>query len=146
LGGVKIRLRIPNIKNYNKLGKIALNSAVLVLKNFETDTTLKPPPSLTLVRIDSVGKVGFLIDENEGSAYFGGTYNKTNRTYEFRITRHLQQILNGTQKNYDLQLMVNDPTVNGLYPYRVILNGTKPSLPVSPSDRIQLKLVYTKLQ
>jgi len=146
LGGIKIRLRFPYIKNLNKIGKIALNSAVLSIKNFETDTTLKPPPNLNLVRVDSLGKVGFLIDENEGSGYFGGTYNKTKRTYEFRITRHLQQILNGSTKNYDLEFLVNDPTLNALFPYRVVLNGPQPSPPVPSSDRMQLKLVYTKMR
>lgn len=144
LGGVKIRFRLPHILNYRNVGKIALNSAVLYLKNFESDTTLKPPSSLTLMVVDSAGKIGFLIDEEEGTTYFGGTYNKSTRTYEFRITRHLQRILNGTETNYDLQLMVNDPTVNGLYPYRIVLNGTNPTI-VPPSDRMQLKLVYSKL-
>jgi len=145
MGGIKIKIRIPHIKNYSKLGKIAINNAILIFKNYETDTTLKPPPSLSLLRLDSLGHIGFIVDENEGSTYFGGTYDKTKRTYQFRITRHIQQILNGTRTNTDLQLMVNDPSVNSLYPYRISLNGTSPSPPAA-GDRIQLKIIYTKLR
>lgn len=145
LSGIRVRLRLPFLNNFVKSGKIAVNSAILTIKNAETDTTLYPPVKLTLVVVDSAERVGFLIDENEGAFYFGGTYNTSARTYKFRITRHMQQVLDGKVKNYDMYLMANDPTANVMVPNRVILTGTKPQLPAFSADRIKLQVIYTKL-
>jgi hypothetical protein len=145
LGGIRVRLRLPFLNTFGKSGKIAVNSAVLTIKNAETDTTLQPPVNLTLVVVDSAGRVAFLIDENEGTDYFGGSYNTSARTYQFRITRHMQQVLDGKIKNYDMYLMANDPTANVLVPNRVMLTGTKPQLPAFSTDRIKLQVIYTKL-
>lgn len=145
LGGVWIKVRLPYIKNFEKGHPIAIHDALLVVKNYETDTTLQPPPDLTIIKRDSLGNISNLIDYDEGAGYYGGTYNKTKRTYSFRITRHLQQVILGITKNYDLFIMVNNPTVNILTPNRIMLNGSKPSLPVISSDRIQLQIIYTRL-
>ncbi|MDP4282201.1 MAG: DUF4270 domain-containing protein [Bacteroidota bacterium] len=142
LGGVRIRLRFPYIKNLNKLGTIAINNAELVLKNYETDTTLAPPASLNMYKVDSLGRYGYITDYTDGSTYFGGDYDQTKRVYRFHLTRHIQEILLGTAKNYDMYLMVNNPTASSLIKNRIILNGTKPSV---SSDRLQLKITYTKL-
>jgi hypothetical protein len=145
LGGVWTKVRLPYITNFEKGHHIAIHNALLVIKNYETDTTLQPPPTLTLIKRDSTGKIGTLIDYSEGLGYFGGTYNKTKRTYSFRITRHIQQLVLGLAYNYDLFIMVNNPLTNTLNENRVILNGTSPSLPVVSSDRIQLQIIYTRL-
>ena len=144
LGGVRIKVRMPYLPNFAKKGPIALNSALLVLKNFTSDTTLAPPPSIEVMKIDSVGYTSFLIDENEGPSYFGGVYNKTARTYSFRITRYVQSVLSGKSKNLDLYVMVNNPIKSLLNPNRVIMNGTHPPLPALSTDRIQLQLIYTR--
>jgi hypothetical protein len=146
LGGVWTKVRLPYIKNFTSGGHhIALHNALLVIKNFETDTTLAPPELITIIKRDSLGNISNLIDYDEGAGYYGGTYNKTARTYSFRISRHIQQVLQGVTKNYDLYLMVNNPVVNVLNTQRVVVNGTRPTLPVVSSDRIQLQLIYTKV-
>jgi hypothetical protein len=149
LGGVRTKIRLPFLKDFVKKNPktgdsiIVVNSALLVLKNITTDTTLAPPLSLTLMKIDSAGYTSFLIDENEGAEYFGGTYNKTARTYSFRITRYVQSILLGKSKNLDLYVMVNNPIKSLLIPSRVVLNGTNPTQALS-SDRIQFQMIYTR--
>jgi len=145
LSGVKIKIRLPFIKDYGKSQKIAINNAVLILKNFESDTTLAPPPQLTLIKADSAGRIGYLVDDSEGSVYFGGTYHASDKSYSFRITRHIQQIIQGKEKNYDLYLLVNDPSINVLIPNRMVGIGTNPEIPDLSSARFQLQLVYTKL-
>lgn len=145
LGGVRIRLRFPFLKNFMKSGQIAVNSAILTIKNAETDTTLAPPVTLNLLTVDSVGNVSFLPDENEGVGYAGGDYHPGTRTYFFRISRYMQQVLDGKIKNRDMYLMANDPSTNVLVTNRVTLIGTKPQLPVISSDRINLQVIYTKL-
>lgn len=145
LAGVRVRLRLPFLKSLGKSGKIAINSATLTFKNSETDTTLQPPVTLSLLTIDSVGNLTFLPDESEGAGYAGGSYHVTSRTYSFRISRYIQQVLDGKIKNTDMFLMANDPTVANLITNRVILTGTKPQLPVISTDRVNLQVIYTKL-
>jgi hypothetical protein len=115
-----------------------------VLKNITADTTLAPPPSLSLMKIDSAGYTSFLVDETEGPEYFGGTYNRAARTYSFRITRYVQSVLQGTTKNCDLYIMVNNPAKNLLTPNRIVLTGTHPPLPSLSTDRIQFQMIYTR--
>ena len=145
LGGVRVRIRLPFLKTFGKSGKIAINSATLTIKNSETDTSLQPPVKLILVIVDTAGHVAFLVDETEGTSYAGGYYNRVARTYQFRITRHMQQVVDGKIKNYDMFLMANDPSANVLVPNRVMLTGTNPQLPSLSADRIKLQVIYTKL-
>ena len=144
LGGVKIKVRMPFLSNFVKKGPIAVNSALLILKNITTDTSYAPPLSLTLMKVDSAGYNSFLIDENEGPEYFGGVYNKTARTYSFRITRYVQSILSGKSKNLDLYVMVNNPIKSLLNPNRIIIHGTHPPLPALSGDRLQFQMIYTR--
>jgi hypothetical protein len=145
LSGVKIKIKIPYIKDFSSSSRIAINNAVLKLTNFETDTTLAPPPQLTLIKSDSAGKIGFIIDESEGAAYFGGTYHASDKSYSFRITRHIQQIMQGKIPNYDLYLLVNNPASNVLIPNRFVGIGTNPDIPGMESAKFKLELVYTKI-
>lgn len=146
MSGVKVKLKFPFMKEFGKGKIIAVNDAILELKNMETDTIFSPPPSLVLLRQDSAGRIGYLIDENEGSSYFGGTYNSTTRSYFFRLTQHMQKVLmDAYTSNFDLYLMVNNPVKNNLTPNRIVLNGTNPIMPGSLSNRMKLKLTYTIL-
>ncbi|NQV02276.1 MAG: DUF4270 domain-containing protein, partial [Bacteroidia bacterium] len=112
LGGVKIKIRLPYIKSLNDLGPIAINSAVLTFKNPETDTTWAPPPQLAMYKVDTAGKLGVVLDELDGIDYFGGTYNKDDRAYWFRLTRHIQRLLiNDTLENYDLYVFATNPLI-----------------------------------
>jgi len=146
MGGVKIKLKFPFIKDLGKGKIIAINDAILQLKNMETDTVYSPPPTLTMIRQDSAGRIGYLIDDNEGSAYFGGTYDGTNRSYFFRLTQHMQNVLQDAYTNhFDLYIMVNTPVTSYVTPNRIMLNGTKPLVPGDNSNRFQLKMTYTVL-
>ena len=146
MGGVKIKLKFPYLKNFGKGKVISINDAILELKNMETDTTLSPPPTLTMIRQDSIGRIGYLVDDNEGASYFGGTYNSKTRSYFFRLTQHMQKVLQNSYKNhFDLYIMVNTPVKSYITPNRIMLYGTKPSDPASLSNRFQLKMTYTVL-
>ena len=145
LGGTRIKFRMPYIMNLAKNQKIAINDALLLFENPSTDTTLKPPPNLILIR-DSSGLVGSVIDELEGLNYFGGMYNSTNRTYYFRLTRHIQKLITGYYSiNRELYIQVNDPLSNIIYPNRVTINGYKPAIPGAASSRFRLQITYTLL-
>jgi len=146
LGGVKLKLSFPYMKDFGKDHVIAINDALLMFSNMETDTTLAPPPQLTMFRQDSIGRISFLPDENEGEKYFGGTYNISSRTYFFRITQHIQKVIqHAYPESFDLYILVNNPVKTDMPPYRVMLNGTSPSIPGALTNRFRLKLIYTRL-
>jgi hypothetical protein len=146
MGGVKIKVKFPYFKDFQKGKLIAINDALLEMQNYETDTTWGPPSSLMMMRQDSAGRLGYLVDEGEGTSYFGGIYNETKRTYTFRLTQHLQNVLQNKYKiNFDLYMMVNSTIKSALVPQRVVLNGTNPLLPGSNAGSFRLKLTYTIL-
>jgi hypothetical protein len=146
MGGVKIKLKFPYISQLGKGKVVAVNDAILQLKNMETDTTLSPPPTLTMVRQDSVGRIGYLVDDNEGSAYFGGTYDKANRSYYFRLTQHMQKVIQDSYTNhFDIYIMVNTPVKSYITPNRIVLNGTNTGVPGDVSNSLHLKMTYTIL-
>ena len=146
MGGVKIKLKFPFLKNFGKGKTVAINDAILELKNMESDTTYKPPPALIMIRQDSAGRIGYLVDNNEGSGYFGGTYDNTKRSYFFRLTQHMQNVLqNVYTTHFDLYILVNSTLVSAPSPNRIVLNGTKPLIPGDYGNRCRLKVTYTVL-
>jgi hypothetical protein len=147
MAGARLKIHMPYLRSLVKDGKIAISNAQLVFENPEKDTTLAVPSMLSLYRLDSTGKVGLLADYNEGSSYFGGTYDEDTRTYSFRLTRHIQNILTGdTTQNPYLYISAVNPLVNLLYYERVVLNGTSPFNPSNRPGRLKLKLLYTKIR
>ena len=146
MGGVKMKVKLPNIKALQKGKFIVVNDAILEMKDDSPDSVFKPPVSISLVRQDSAGRIGYLPDEAEGTEYFGGSYNATKHTYSFRITRHIQNILRNVYKTtFDLYVNIKSPVKNFASPNRVVLTGTKPTEAAKYGDRMKLKLTYTIL-
>jgi len=146
LGGIKVKVKLPYMANFSQGNIIAINEAILRIKDMDNDTIPGAPASLFLVRQDSAGNIGQLIDESEGSGYFGGTYDNKNHTYSFRITQHLQKVIqNEYTTHFDLYLMVNTPVTNNISPRRVVLYGDSPTLAADLENRFQLKMTYTIL-
>jgi hypothetical protein len=134
MAGVKTKIFFPYLMNWVKDNKIALNEAQLIFKNNDPENSLSPPSALSLFGINDEGKIEFLPDEYESELYFDGKYQ--NSSYRFRITRHLQDILNESDPNNGLYLMISGASLNA---GRVVLNG-----PSNPLDSLKLRLVYTK--
>jgi len=146
MGGVKVKLKFPYIKNLGQGKLIAINDAILQLTNIENDTVRKAPASLTMVRQDSIGRIGYLVDESEGASYFGGTYNETTHTYFFRMSQHFQNVvMNSYSDHFDIYLMVNSPVTSFASPNRITLYGTKTQIPGQLNNRLNLKITYTIL-
>jgi hypothetical protein len=148
MGGVRIRLRFPFIRDLDSIGTFAINQALLIMKNEGTDTAAyPPPPELSLYRTDSAGRLGYIIDDKEGAAYFDGAYDEGSNGYLFRLSRHIQQLLiNDTLTNYDLTMYASDPLENTFSIRRVVLDGTSPYQSSDYQDKMRLKIIYTKLR
>lgn len=145
LGGIQVKIRFPYLSDLKKLGKISLNSALLVMKNIDFDTTYAPVPSLFLMQKDSLGRFANVYDYIEGSQYYGGVYDKAKKTYSIRLTRQIEKILLGKIKNLDLYLIAAHPAGTNLIPNRVILRGTNPLDQTQKGEKLQLKITYTKI-
>jgi len=140
LGGVKTQLSFPFLSNWKHLGPILVNKAeVDVPVNVSATGVDIPPPQAYLVR-DSAGVESALIDENEGTTYYGGAYDATNHQYVFNIDRYIQYVLNGKILNTGLYLISgsNAVSANGAVLYGAAKKTTNP--------RIRLKIYYTPLQ
>jgi hypothetical protein len=141
MGGIKIKIEFPYLKQSFNPQKTVLNDAQLILGNASVSDVFPNTSYLTLRGVGENGTTspdGFpIIDENEGSAYHDGTYNSESNSYRFRITRYIQQLLLGQVNNNGLHLIIPSPGYNAA---RLVLNGT-----ASEQSDLKLYLRYTKL-
>ncbi len=137
LGGVKIKIEFPFLKQSLDPQKTVINDAQLVLGNASVSDVFTNPTYLTLRNVGENGTTSpfNIVDEDEGAGYFDGTYDKSSNLYRFRITRYVQQMLLGQVNNNGLHLIIPSSAYSGA---RLVLNGTASEL----SD-MKLYLRYT---
>lgn len=138
LGGTKIKLRFPNLKKWAGDRKIAINEAQLIMSNADASSPFTSPSLLGLRVLYKDGSVNYTVDELEslGAYYFDGTYNNSAKTYRFRISRYIQQLLIPETENSGLYLFVPGA---GITANRLILNGTNKQL----TGHMKLAITYT---
>lgn len=137
MGGVRIKLKFPNLVNWKNKDHILINDAQLIFSNAMPSTTFPAPSAISVYPVASDGSLYpyQLPDADEGTSFFDGTYNTTQGTYRFRLTHYVQQILNGKQKDYGLFMVV--PTAS-LVSSRLVLSGTH-----APTSGLKLYIKYT---
>lgn len=140
MGGVKAILRLPDIEDYFGDEAIAINEARLVFNIYDDGSELSPPPQLSLALIDEDGDYLPLPDASEVSSYYSGLINDAETGYYFRISRHVQQVLNGDSPNYPLVLLLTGASFRA---NRLILYGGDEM--VNADDRMVLNIIYTKV-
>lgn len=153
-GGLRSKILIDDLDNWKGKSDFKIDKASIT---FYVDTTLTGyskkagvnsralPGLLKLEYIDESGNAKPLADSERSSAYTGGTYTmhsndagKLDRIeYEFRITHHLQKIINGEIKNQGFYLSNPSPA----YSYNgVVLKGAE------SSRGIKVKVLYSKIE
>jgi len=137
LAGVKTLLSFPGLKEWAQSNIITVNEAKLILPVINSIEDYGTPTSLVLFSYTEDGKLATPLDWHEGEAYFGGKYLENINAYQYRLTYHIQSLLNGEQ-DYGMVLFTNAKSINA---DEVELSGTNRSL-ASP---IFLKITYTKL-
>lgn len=114
LGNMRIRLKLPYLHKYTEKQAIAVSRALVVVKVDQgiNGTSIPVPPTLALLTMDSTGRELLVTDQLNTSlvSRYDGYYNTTNKTYSFDISRHIQGILSGKQKNYGFYLVMADPS------------------------------------
>jgi hypothetical protein len=139
LGGVKIKIEFPYLKQSFNPQKTILNDAQLIIGNSSTAKFFNNPTYVTLRGVGEAGTTNpsSIVDENEGADHFDGTYNGNSNSYRFRITRYIQQVLLGQVNNNGLHLIIPSSGLNGA---RLVLNGAS-----SPQSDLKLYMRFTKL-
>lgn len=141
MAGVRVKITMPYIKDFFAGGKVAINKAELFLpaEPASVDSPFYAHPKLVATIADKTSGPLAMPDYYEGSTYFGGDYDETNKVYKFNIARYIQQVLNGTLENQGLYIIANArPTTAN----RTVLLGGNKSL----SNRMRLKITYTPLE
>jgi hypothetical protein len=138
LAGIKTIVKFPDIINWTYDNGFAINEARLIIPAQPDASEYDPPESLILLRQTQNGSIAIMDDFTIGDNYFGGTYDSTNANYEFRISLHIQSLLNG-DPDYGLVIFPISKVVraNG-----VKLAGYDPSLEQS----MELRIIYTDIR
>ncbi len=122
MGGLRNRISFPKLDDFvttatggNKKVRVVINRAELVV-NVEGGTDVAPwtpAERLSLYRLDIAGQRANLVDNAapasgtsnpyyEGA--FGGNYSKSRKRYIFIVTGYIQQLVDGTTKDYGTYL------------------------------------------
>lgn len=139
MAGVATIIEIPYLRELNKLQDVALNEARLIIPNDNTDDALTPPEEMILYNIANDGTNTLVIDQLEGSEYFGGIYDKSSGKVVFRITQQLQQSLSNDTIPPRFYLGVSGASI---LPNRMVCTGNSP---IAGSQGLKMELIFTKL-
>ncbi len=154
MGGLAANIFIPSLDSWkdsinvalSENKKLAINKAEIV---FHVDTLLSDlkdlitPGQLLLTYLDQNGESVVLSDYSLSPAYFGGYLNRSDATYRFNITNHLQDIIehkkinNKEIENNGFRLTT---AFRNTLARRVVLKGSKSKV------GIRFEVVYSKLK
>lgn len=142
VSGVATIIKIPNMKEWNKLGPVAINEAKLILSGSESDPLWGAPSKLSMAEIQDDGTFDYLVDQSEElEVYFGGSYVESTNSYTFRITRYIQALIDDPDKKDNGLYLIN--TGASVFPNRFIFDGFAPA--ADTARRIKLEILYTQL-
>jgi len=141
LAGLRSVIKFPNLIEWARKGKYALNEVKLIFTGFEPEPYLEAPAALFLVKRNADGTQDILEDQYEGASYFGGQYQSSTNEYVFRITNHIQSLLSDTTEvDNGLFVYANSSSLN---PKRFIFNGNQPVNDTLSPFRVEI--IYTDL-
>ena len=141
-GGVKTRITFPYLRDAFKSldNRVVINRAELVITDISPDEVFFIHPSnLTLQGIGADSSLAYLPDDEyyTTASYFGGSYDASRHEYRFRITRYVQELVQGTCSLTDaLNVVVRGSSVRA---NRLIFGG--PGL--DDDRRLRLEVSYT---
>lgn len=138
MASVETVIRFPKLKDAFKK-KILVNKAELILPVYQGSyDKFGVASSIIVATRDNTGSLQFIPDSFESTEYFGGTYDESNQRYRFNITRYVQGLLNGSQSNNGLTVLVTGSAVKA---ERVVFLNEN-----NTGNKFQLNLYYTNTQ
>ena len=134
LGGCKGKVYFPYLDALSDTS-VMINKAELILPfQFYLLDAYRPPSTLILSTKNNDGETIFLSDFFESN--HGGTIDLVNSQYRFNITRHINEVINGTKENQPISIL---SLGSGISANRAILNGAN----TSKKDQPKLIITYT---
>jgi len=149
----QLKALIPTTAGQKKT--VSINRAELVIPEVGTSSSIfKPSPRLALYRTDIAGVRKPVPDNAIGTdsrylpeSIFGGFYNTSKRRYVFVVTSYIQDLLNGTLKEFNTYIapirknLTGTANINasGITATRAILPGKN-----HPTEKIKLNIIYTR--
>lgn len=139
-GGLRTKIMIPNLGTWSDSTNFAINQAELI---FQIDTIVSDtakyisPEQLVLTAIDKDGKEYLPSDVAFSSVYYGGFYNKTDKTYRFNIAKHMQEVIEGKKENHGFYLATAFRSATFR---RTVLKGA------TSKTGVRLEITYSKLK
>jgi hypothetical protein len=136
-GGLKSRILIDELSSWRDSTNTAINKAELI---FQIDTVAsqihkyQPPLQMLFTIVDSTGVERLPIDYVFNPSFYGGGL-RSDYTYRFTITQHMQEIIDGNAKNYGFYLT---PARKNDQANRVVLKGS------TSKTGIKLVVTYSK--
>ncbi len=136
-GGLKARIFIDDLTLWQDSVNTAINKAEIV---FQVDTlasdvkNFPPPRQLLFTVADENGNEFLPVDYGFNAAYYGGTL-RSDYTYHFNITQHLQQIISGDVENHGFYLTT---AYKNSQANRVVIKGSE------SQTGIKLVVTYSK--
>ncbi|MBW6534341.1 MAG: DUF4270 domain-containing protein [Mariniphaga sp.] len=136
-GGLKSKIYIDGLTSWKDSLNIGINKAELV---FQVDTIASevekylPPLQLLFTVLDEKGTEFLPSDYSFSSAYYGGRL-RSDYTYRFNITQHMQQIIDGVAENHGFFLTTARKNSEA---NRVVLKGS------NSKTGIKLVITYSK--
>lgn len=141
MGGVRAWLKFPNLDHWTDSLEgchLVVNEAKLILpaSTMLTDSTFKAPTNFILLGFNADSTTYLLPDYYEGTSYFGGTYNSSQQSVTFRITRYLQSVILKKKDNVGLCLGINGAAYNA---QRLVINGPESN----EMEKMHLEVTYS---
>lgn len=137
MAGVATVVEVPDFKEMNNLGEIALNEARLIIENNDMTSDFSPPDELAIFQYDEDGNMSIVYDQYEGTEYFGGEYDEDNGRVEFRLTQQFQKILATDTISPRFYLGISGASI---LPNRMVCNGFN----LDPGG-LRLEIIYSQL-
>jgi hypothetical protein len=134
--GLQVKINFPYIESLRNKN-ILINKVELIIPAENNKIGNYPvPDNITVSKLNAEGGLEFLPDFLEGVTYFGGSYDEINQEYVLNISRHVQELINGKEKDYGLLVKVSGTSI---YPNRVVIGA-----PNNPNKKVILRVYYTK--
>lgn len=136
-GGLKSKINIDDLSSWGDSVNTAINKAELI---FQIDTVASqvhqftPPLQLLFTVLDEDGVEFLPIDYVFSPTFYGGQL-RSDYTYHFNITQHVQQIIDGNSTNYGFYLTTSQKNNQA---NRVVLKGS------TSTTGIKLLITYSK--
>lgn len=144
LAGVNTELKFPGIASWSDSGIRVINEAKLIFTVDDYLPEYTPSTSMVMFKNMDTDDDGiadgfdFMRDQLQGEAYFGGRFDEGSKTYTYRLTLHMQDLIAG---EIDLGVALF-PTAKSVKANEMKLFGINPI----NQEKVKLQIIYTEVE